>query len=64
MQREHAINYHDALTVAQVEYLCHKANRLGRLGKNISRVYQEEDSEGKHVYFEVHTEVHGQQGIV
>lgn len=64
MQREHAINYQEPLTVAQVSYLCHKANKLGKAGKSISRVYQEEDDEGKHVYFEVLTEIHGQTPVI
>ena len=64
MQREHAINYLEPLSVAQVEYLCMKANKLGRMGKNLSKVYQEEDSEGKHVYFEIFTEIYGQTPAV
>lgn len=56
MQREHAITYSEPLTVAQIQYLCQKANKLGKRHKHISRVYQEEDAEGKHVYFEVENE--------
>ena len=52
MLHEHALTYTDKLSVKQLDYLIKKANRSGLLGKTISRVYQEEDSEGIHIYFE------------
>lgn len=36
-----------------LEYLVKKANRLGKCGRDIVHVYQQEDAEGFHVYFEV-----------
>jgi len=62
MLREHAITHREPLTIGQVEYLCQKSNRLGELGKHLSRVYQEEDDEGKHIYFEVVKITYGQAG--
>ena len=53
MIREHAIAYVNQRTVAELDYICSKANSLGRKGRKITRVYQEEDSEGFHLYFEV-----------
>lgn len=49
---EHAITYRGELTPRDIDYLAKKANRLGRKGREILRVYQEEDAEGKHVYYE------------
>lgn len=63
MLREHAVTYKDSLSVCQLDYLVKKAVRIGGLGKYITRVYQEEDSEGTHVYFEVVKPEHGQDGI-
>lgn len=53
MITEHAITYKERLGIAELEYLVLKAARLGRNGHHVLRVYQEEDSEGFHVYFEV-----------
>lgn len=53
MVTEHAKTYKDKISIKDLEYLVMKANRLGRFGHEITRVYQEEDSEGYHVYFEV-----------
>lgn len=53
MLREHALTYQEILTVSELEYLCTKANKLGLKSKSITRMYQEEDAEGKHIYFEV-----------
>jgi hypothetical protein len=53
MLNEHAITYHDRINVSDLDYLIKKANRLGKLGRDVMRVYQEEDRDGVHVYFEV-----------
>ena len=53
MLHEHAITYTDRLTVADLDYLAHKANRLGLSGREVLRVSQESDNEGNHVYFDV-----------
>jgi hypothetical protein len=53
MLNEHAITYSDKIVMKDLEYLVKKANRLGRLGRETVRVYQQEDSDGFHVYFEV-----------
>ena len=53
MLREHAVTYREKLSMDQLDYLVKKAVRIGGLGKAITRVYQEEDDEGCHVYFEV-----------
>lgn len=53
MVTEHAKTYKDRLSIVDLEYLVMKANRLGRHGHEVLRVYQEEDSEGFHVYFDV-----------
>ena len=53
MVTEHAITYKDKLSVEDLNYIIKKANRLGSSDRTISRVYQEEDNEGKHIYFSV-----------
>ena len=53
MLKEHAITYRDHITVGDLDYLVRKANRLGRNGRDIVHIFQEEDVEGFHVYFEV-----------
>lgn len=62
MLREHAVTYRDNLSVSQLDYLCKKAVRIGSLGKIITRVYQEEDAEGVHVYFEIER-LNGQSAV-
>ena len=53
MLNEHAITYTERMSIADLNYLIKKANNLGKSGRDVMRVYQEEDSEGVHVYFEV-----------
>jgi hypothetical protein len=53
MLHEHAITYTGRLTIADLEYISKKANRLGRLGKELVRAHEETDSEGTHLYFDV-----------
>lgn len=53
MLNEHAVTYTEKLCVKDLEYIVKKANRLGRNGREIVRVYQQEDGDGTHVYFEV-----------
>lgn len=53
MLNEHAITYHERISIANLDYIIKKANRLGKSGRNVIRVYQEEDDEGFHIYFEV-----------
>ena len=51
MVTEHAISYKDKLSVEDLDYIIKKANRLGLTNRFLTRVYQEEDKEGIHVYF-------------
>jgi hypothetical protein len=53
MLKEHAITYRERITITDLDYMVKKANRLGKSGRDVIRVYQEEDDEGVHVYFEV-----------
>lgn len=53
MVNEHAITYKNSLSIADIDYLAKKANKLGRCGREVVRVYRNEDSEGIHVYYEV-----------
>ncbi len=53
MLHEHAITYKDRLSIADLDYITKKANRLGKNGREIMRVHQETDSEGTHLYFDV-----------
>lgn len=53
MLHEHAITYKDRLSVADLDYIAKKANKLGRSGREVVRVHEERDAEGTHVYFDV-----------
>jgi len=53
MLNEHAITYTEKISMKDLEYLVKKANKLGKSGRDIIHVYQQEDAEGFHVYFEV-----------
>jgi hypothetical protein len=53
MLHEHAITYKDRLTMADLDYMIKKSNKLGRAGREIVRVHEESDAEGNHVYFDV-----------
>ncbi len=60
MLHEHAITYKDRLSVADLDYIVKKSNRLGKLGREVVRVHEERDEEGTHVYFDVIGK-HGEQ---
>lgn len=53
MIHEHAITYKDRLSLADLDYIVRKANKLGKSGRDIIRVHEELDAEGMHVYFDV-----------
>jgi Holliday junction resolvase RusA-like endonuclease len=52
MINEHALTINHEITAADLEYLVKKANKIGKQGREIVRVYSQEDGEGKHIYFE------------
>ncbi len=53
MFHEHAITYQDRLSIADLDYIVKKSNKLGRLGREVVRVHEESDAEGVHVYFDI-----------
>ena len=53
MRHEHAITYKDRLSLADLDYIIKKSNKIGRGGREIVRVHEESDNEGIHVYFDV-----------
>ena len=54
MHIEHVLTYQHFLSIGDADYMATKANKLGKLGKTITRTYQQEDAEGMHIYFEIH----------
>jgi|GEM_PF-5387696 len=52
MINEHAITIKNEISASDLEYIIKKANKLGKQGREITRVYSQEDGEGKHIYFE------------
>ncbi len=60
MLHEHAVTYKDRLSIADLDYIVKKANKLGKSGREILRVHEETDSDGTHVYFDV-TGMHEQR---
>ncbi len=53
MLNEHAITYREKISMKELEYLVKKSNRLGKNGRDVVHIYQTEDADGFHVYFEV-----------
>jgi hypothetical protein len=53
MLHEHAITYKDRLSIADLDYIIKKANRLGKGERDVVCVHEETDSEGTHLYFDV-----------
>lgn len=53
MLHEHAVTYKDRLTIADLDYIVKKANKLGIVSRQVLRVHEESDAEGTHVYFDV-----------
>ncbi len=53
MIHEHAVTVKEHITLNNIDYMVLKANRLGKIDREIIRVFMEEDGEGKHYYFEV-----------
>lgn len=52
MIQEHAKTIQGKITLEDLKYMVKKAHRIGLAGRNLVRVYAEEDGEGKHIYFE------------
>jgi Holliday junction resolvase RusA-like endonuclease len=53
MINEHAFTVKGEIKLEDLDYMIKKANKLGKQGRHLSRVFAEEDAEGKHIYFEV-----------
>jgi len=53
MLHEHAITYKEKLSIADLDYIAKKANKLGRAGRQVLRVHQEIDEDGTHIYYDV-----------
>ena len=53
MLHEHAVTYQDRLSIADLDYIVKKANKLGITCRQVLRVHEERDAEGTHVYFDV-----------
>lgn len=60
MLHEHAVTYKDRLSIADLDYIVKKSNKLGKVGREVLRVHEESDAEGTHVYFDV-TGMHEQR---
>lgn len=53
MNYEHAITYSQKLSTEDLEYIIKKANKLGKLEREVLGVREEEDEEGIHIYFDL-----------
>lgn len=53
MHHEHAITYRENINISELDYLIKKANRLGKNGRDVICVFEQEDEEGTHLFFEV-----------
>ncbi len=53
MTTEHAITIKNDVTLSDLEYLIKKANRIGKLDKDILRIFIESDEDGQHVYYDI-----------
>ncbi len=63
MLHEHAVTYNGQLSVADLDYIIRKANKLGRIGRDIIQVVEEIDDEGIHVFFDVTGMGHEQRRV-
>lgn len=52
MIQEHAKTVKGEITMDDLEFMVKKAHRMGLAGWQLTRVYSQEDGEGKHIYFE------------
>lgn len=52
MIQEHAKTIKSEISAADLEYMVKKAHRIGLSGRQLLRVYSQEDEEGRHFYFE------------
>ena len=52
MIHEHAKTIQGEMTMSDLEYIVKKAHRLGLSGRQLLRVYSQEDGDGKHIYLE------------
>lgn len=52
MIQEHAKTVKGEISMADLEYMIKKAHRIGLSGRSLTRVFSQEDGEGKHIYFE------------
>lgn len=52
MIHEHAKTVKGEVSAADLEYMVKKAHRIGLSGRNLVRIYSQEDEEGRHFYFE------------
>jgi Holliday junction resolvase RusA-like endonuclease len=50
---EHAKTVKEPITMEDLAYLVKKANTLGKMDREVKRIYAEEDDDGKHIYFVV-----------
>lgn len=53
MLHEHAVTYDKKLTIEELNYIVKKANKLGKIDRDVLDVHEESDEEGTHVYFNV-----------
>lgn len=53
MLHQHAVTYKDRLSIADLDYIVKKANKIGKNDGEVVRVHEESDEEGIHVYFDV-----------
>lgn len=53
MLNEHAITYKERLNVDDLDYIIRKANQLGKSGRSVLRVFEQDDDDGSHIFFEV-----------
>lgn len=53
MKNEHAITIREKCSIEEISFLVKKANRLGKMNRDIYAIFSKDDGEGSHIYFEV-----------
>lgn len=53
MTQEHAITISQQCSIDQISYLVKKANRLGKMNREIHAIWTHDDEEGSHIFFDV-----------
>lgn len=53
MKNEHAITIREKCSISEISFLVKKANRMGKMNRDVHSIFSKDDDDGSHIYFEV-----------